>query len=472
MPTFKDYDQSQAVFRDIRPLDLLEEDHPARVIDRVVELVDLEELYGEYAEEGKPAYHPKMMLKVLFYSYYAGLMSCRKMWDGLKQRADFIFLSGDQVPDFRTLNTFRSRHIRILPKLFAQIVLLCVKVGMVDFAHLAIDGQKIQADASYRKSKTRKRVKKSYDRVREGIAQLLEKEPNEEFTEEKQRERLSRLSRQERQLLGLKKVLEGLADEEATINMTDPEAPVMKHKDGRKLPSYNHQSATDGKYGVVCAVATRDEVDKSADLFELVDQARENTGEEHQRVMADPAFCDYEVLQKAAEERSEEYFLPDKRFEHTEGNKEGRGAYDNSRFQRQEDGSLICPEGKPMRLGHVERFDDGHTVSRYEGTACEGCPVQDKCTTAERRTVGIDSRQPFREAMREKLRGDRGRETYMKRQGIAEPLHGDDQKNRGWKQHHLRGLSKASLEFVLIRIATNLGKIVRYRAAAIMALSP
>ena len=65
MPNFKDYDQSQAVFRDIRPLDLLEEDHPARVIDRIVELLDLEELYSEYAEEGKPAYHPKMMVKVL-----------------------------------------------------------------------------------------------------------------------------------------------------------------------------------------------------------------------------------------------------------------------------------------------------------------------------------------------------------------------------------------------------------------------
>ena len=472
MPTFKDYDQSQAVFRDIRPLDLLEDDHPARVIDRVVELLDLGELYGEYAEEGKPAYHPRMMLKVLFYSYYAGLMSCRKMWDGLKHRADFIFLSGDQVPDFRTLNTFRTRHITILPKLFAQIVLLCVKVGMVDFAHLAIDGQRIQADASYRKSKTRKRVKKSYDRVREGIARLLEKEPNEEFTEEKKDERLQRLHRQEKQLLGLKKVLEGLVDETATINMTDSEAPVMKHKDGRKLPSYNHQSATDGKYGVVCAVATRDEGDKSADLFELVDQARENTGQEHQAVMADPAFCDYEVLQKAAQERSEEYFLPDRRFEHTEGKDEGRGAYDNSRFHSQADGSVICPLGKPMRLKYVERFDDGHTVSYYEGTACESCPVRHKCTKAQRRRVGIDSRQPFREAMREKLRSDRGRETYMKRQGIAEPLHGHDQKNQGWKQHHLRGLSKASLEFLLIRIGTNLGKIVRYRAGAIMALCP
>jgi hypothetical protein len=45
--------------------------------------------------------------------------------------ADYVFLSGDQVPDFRTLNTFRTRH-------------------MVDFKHLAIDGQKIPANASFR----------------------------------------------------------------------------------------------------------------------------------------------------------------------------------------------------------------------------------------------------------------------------------------------------------------------------------
>jgi len=76
-------------------------------------------------------------------------------------------------------------------------------------------------------------VKKAYERVREGIADVLEKEPNEEFTEEKKRERLKRLGRQEKQLLGLKKVLEGLEDEEARINMKDPEAPVSEAQ-GRK----------------------------------------------------------------------------------------------------------------------------------------------------------------------------------------------------------------------------------------------
>jgi hypothetical protein len=71
--------------------------------------------------------------------------------------------------------------------------------------------------------------------------------------------------------------------------------------------------------------------------------------------------------------------------------------------------------------------------------------------------------------MREKLRSDHGREIYMKRQGIIEPVHGDDQQNKGWRQHHLRGKAKAALEFTLVRIATNLGKIARYRAMELMA---
>jgi transposase len=111
MPKFRTYDQRQSVIRQLVPAQLLEEDHPARIVDAVVERLDLEQIYASYKEEGKPAYHPKMMLKVLFYSYLIGVMSSRKMEAGLDLRADYVFLSGDQVPDFRTLNAFRTRHM-------------------------------------------------------------------------------------------------------------------------------------------------------------------------------------------------------------------------------------------------------------------------------------------------------------------------------------------------------------------------
>ena len=113
---------------------------------------------------------------------------------------------------------------------------------------------------------------------------------------------------------------------------------------------------------------------------------------------------------------------------------------------------------------------DGARLDKYVGTACEGCPMKAKCTKAAVRSLQIDTREPYRQKMREKLRSDEGREVYMKRQGLVEPGHGDDQKNRKWKQHHLRGLEKATAEFVLIRIAANLAKIIKFKTDELLAM--
>jgi len=131
---FRDYDQSQVHFVPVKLSTFLEADHPARIMDLVIERMDLSSLYACYSEEGNPPYHPKMMLKVLFYGYYKGLMSCRQMWDGLQFRADFIFLSAGQVPNFRTVNAFRLRHLGQLPQLFTQIAFLCARLGVT--AHI------------------------------------------------------------------------------------------------------------------------------------------------------------------------------------------------------------------------------------------------------------------------------------------------------------------------------------------------
>ena len=92
------------------------------------------------------------------------------------------------------------------------------------------------------------------------------------------------------------------------------------------------------------------------------------------------------------------------------------------------------------------------------------------CTKAAGRSLQIDTREPYRRKMREKLHSDEGREVYMKRQGLVEPGHGDDQKNRKWKQHHLRGLEKARAEFVLLRIAANLAKIIKFKTDELIAM--
>lgn len=458
MEKFKEYNQEQGIFRTIIPGELLEVDHPARIIDRVVERLDLEELYSEYSEEGCPAYHPKMMLKVLFYSYMTGMMSCRGMWDNLKYRADYIFLSGDQVPDFRTINRFRHTARQSLKKLFTQIVMICVELDLVDFQYLAIDGQKIQANANYRKSTNKKRYTRTVKKVQEGMEKLLSEEIHDDFTEDHRNKKLSTLQKQKEILDEYQQIIEAM-DESDTINLTDNEAKMMNHKNGTKLPSYNHQSAVDGKNGITVAVQTTTEAfDHGHHLLPLVDQAKENTGGQFQRVMADSGFCDFERLIET-QNREEEYYLPDRDYQ-KKYNK--NHLFTQQQFSQNERGHWMCPAGREMKSKGMITRKDGVSISLFMGQGCENCELKPKCTKGKNRQIGIDARVQYRQRMRERLQTDRGRLIYSKRQAIVESPHGHDQKNIGWKQHHLRGVKSAACEFILIRIGSNLGKIVRY----------
>jgi hypothetical protein len=412
-----------------------------------------------------------MMVKVLFYSYMTGMMSCRKMWEGLKNRADYIFLSGDQVPDFRTLNRFRLRMVDELANLFGQIVMMCVYLGMTDFGYLAIDGQKIQANANFTKTMNRERWKKKVSRVEKGMKNLLEQEISEEVSEEVKEKRLEKLEKQKRQLEELEKQL-GEDEEETSINMSDPDANTMNHKDGRKQPSYNHQSAVDGKLGVTVGVRTQtDAFDRGEHLFPLVDEANRNTGGNYTNVVADSGFCDFKRLEEAEEKREETYYLRDKEYEKKKNKSEKRGKYGRSHFRITDTLEVFCPEGYPMKYHNTQKRNDGEEVLIFEGTQCETCRGKDTCTgsTSGKRRISVDQREKYRRRMQERLKSDHGREMYMRRQGVVEPVQGDDQKNRGWKQHHLRGKAKAAFEFMLIRTATNLRKICDYRAEEVLA---
>ena len=468
---FRAYDQNQDFFITVSKNSFLEESHPAVIIDFVVERLDLTELYEQYCDEGNRPYHPKMMLKVLFYGYYVGTMSSRTIWDCVINRADFMYLAAGQVPNFRTINAFRLRHIERLGGLFAQIVLLCTELGMIGFEHLAIDGQKIQANANFKKSKNLKGLKNEYEKVKKGIEKLLAKEINEYLPEESKEKRLGRLSEKLEELEEFQKELEALGDEEKRLNMSDADAPVMKHKDGTSKPSYTHQSATDGKYGVVTAVQTTQANDRPEDLLKMVDASNENTGGEHERVSADCGFCDYEVLETVEEQRNEEFYVPDRMYENSKKDASEKNRYDLEEFSKDDEGNYVCPAGNTMKYVGVVKSAQGNEMERYIGSGCGECALKEKCTKGKQRSICVDLRKCYREKMREKLSSDKGREIYMKRQGLVEPLHGDDQKNKGWKQHHLRGLEKARGEFILVRIATNLAKIIKYKPDEVFMLA-
>jgi transposase len=462
---FREYNQDQNFFITVSKQGFVEENSPAAVIDAIIERLDLSQLYKTYSEEGNKAYHPKMMLKILFYAYFCRLMSSRTIWQNVINRCDFIFLAAGQVPNFRTINAFRLRHLKDLSHLFAQILLLCRELDMIGFEHLSIDGEKIAANANYRRSKNLAQVKSELQRLEKGMKKLIEQPVNECVTKDQIENRLETLEKKINSLGELQKQLEQINDEKKRLNMSDADAAVMKLKDARVRPCYNHQTARDGKYGVVTAVETTQAADVPEDLLPLVEQSVTNTLAHHKIITADSGFQSYGNLEKMAK-RPENFFIPDKMFERVEKKEKKFG---HELFERNTDGSYRCPAGRTMKKRQTAKAPDGGPVIIYESEGCWNCIIKGKCTDAETRLISFDAREPLRDRMREKLRSDEGRQIYMKRQGLSEPIHGDDQKNGGWVQHLLRSLEKARAEFVLIRLANNLRCMVKHRSKMILA---
>jgi transposase len=464
---FREYDQAQNFFITVSKKGFIEDNHPVVIIDAVVEQLNLDCLYLTYSGEGNKAYHPKMMLKVLFYAYYCRIMSSRTIWKNVINRCDFIYLAAGQVPNFRTINAFRLRHLKDIPNLFAQIVMLCKELGMIGFEHLAVDGEKIQANANFKNSKNLPQVKAELERLENGLKKLLEQEINEHIDEAKLEKRIDTLEKKLAKLQNLKAQLEEIGDEKKRINTTDPDAPVMRLKDNRSRPAYNHQTARDEKCGVVTAVATTLSPDVPEDLISLVEQSVVNTGKHHKNVTSDCGFQSYTNLEKM-EGRPEAFYVPDKRLVSSQENGEEK-KYGQEKFKENEDGSYRCPAGRTMkRVRTIKTADSGEAVI-YECENCWNCIVKGKCTKGQTRQIVIDTREPLREKMRAKLKTDEGREIYMKRQGLIEPIHGDDQKNSGWIQHLLRSFQKAKGEFMLMRLVQNLRSIVKHRTNEVLA---
>jgi len=154
--------------------DQIPDDHPVRLVAEVVDKLDISGLLALYQGGGSSAYHPRMLLKVLFYGYLSNIYSCRKLAKALGENIHFMWLSGGSKPDFRTINRFRSQRLKMLiHDLFSQIVLMLQELGYVSLEVQYIDGTKLESSSNKYRFVWRKRVEKDKAKLEAKIAGIL-----------------------------------------------------------------------------------------------------------------------------------------------------------------------------------------------------------------------------------------------------------------------------------------------------------
>ena len=128
--------------------DWLPEDHLARFVVEIVSQLNLQPLAETYEGKGLSAYHPEILLSLLFYGYATGVFSSRKIEKATYDSVAFRFISANTHPDHDTIAAFRKRFLGQLKPLFVQILLLAREMGLLKIGKVSLDGTKVKANAS------------------------------------------------------------------------------------------------------------------------------------------------------------------------------------------------------------------------------------------------------------------------------------------------------------------------------------
>ena len=151
----------------------LPNDHLARFVVEVIEQLDLSDLVRQYAGRGSAAHHPAVLLGLLIYGYANGVHSSRKIERATYDSVAFRYVAANTHPDHDTLATFRRRFLKEVEALFVQVLVLAREMKLHKLGHIALDGTKINANASKHKALSWGHANKIEAQLRQEVQTLL-----------------------------------------------------------------------------------------------------------------------------------------------------------------------------------------------------------------------------------------------------------------------------------------------------------
>src|SRR5690606_14495873 len=146
---FKEYAPNQGMLLPPSLEELIGKTHAVRVVNSVIDKIDIGPLVDTFKGGGTSSYHPAMLLKILVYAYLKNIYSSRRIEAAVKENIHFMWLAGMKRPDHHTINRFRGQRLKNhIREVFTQVVLLLMEAGHVDLKAAYTDGTKIEANAN------------------------------------------------------------------------------------------------------------------------------------------------------------------------------------------------------------------------------------------------------------------------------------------------------------------------------------
>ena len=485
--------------------DRIPSNHPVRLVSKVVDGLDISEIIKQYKGGGTSAYHPRMMIKVLFYSYLSNTYSCRKIAKALQENIHFMFISGNSTPDFRTINDFRGKILKNhIQQLFAEVVRMLMDLGYVSLDVQYIDGTKIESTANRYtfvwKGSIEKYKEKLESKIRSVLSQIessiqsdnqeqnkeeLPRDINAEVLKEKLSQINSKLKEptrkqvkelqklQEEHLPKLEKYEKDLQimGDRNSYSKTDPDATFMRLKDdhmqnGQLKPAYNAQISTENQF--ITHASVHQTPGDTTTLESHLDGFENMYEKQSKEVVADAGYGseqNYEMLENKQIESYVKYNYFHK--EQKRKIKNNPFLVQNMYYNKEQD-FFVCPMGQRMeKVGVSKRISaNGYksVQTNYQAKRCQECPLRGMCHKAkDNRIIQVNHRlNELKQKAKELLFSEKGLIHRSKRPVEVEAVFGQLKSNNKFTRFTMRGKDKVELEFLMMALGHNLRKMVTF----------
>lgn len=483
--------------------ELVPENHMVRVVDAVIDRLDISDILSTYRGGGNSAFNPKMMLKVLVFAYLSNVYSSRRIEDLLRRDIYFMWLAGMKRPDFRTINYYRGKRLKDgFDAVFTQVVRLLHEEGFVSLKVQYIDGTKIESVANKYTFVWRGSVEKYDARLKAKTEALLrqieqshvienqENPVSEGLTADEVAKRVERirekvdadnLSKEERKALKqvetdavprmnrYKEQLETMGSRNS-YSKTDPDATFMRMKEdamlnGQLKPGYNVQISTENQFITNFGIYQRPT--DTLTMISYLESFKTRYGMQSEEIVADSGY---------GSEENYEYMFSNGMTPYVKYNMfhvEQRRSYRNSPFRvsnlfyNPHDDFYVCPMGQKMKFVRQEKryTASGYqqTVSVYRASRCQGCPLRGQCHKSKRdRQIEVNhTLDDYKARARELLTSEQGLKHRSRRPVEPEAVFGQIKECGRFRRLRLKGLTGAKIDFGLKALAHNLRKLAQ-----------
>ena len=524
---YKDYNINQLVL----PLNLeikIQDNDIAKHVNNLVESIPKKAFEKYYKETGCPAYHPKMMLKILLCAYSQSVFSGRKIEALLSDSIRMMWLAQGYTPSYRTINRFRSNKDmqELLRQCFVQFRAQLITEKIIDNEAVFIDGTKIEANANkfsfvWKKAVERygrnliENSRRIYDELveqkvipameleqeasinEEEMAAVVEKldtaidDMDKEIAASDSAEKRKQLRHKRKRPKQLRKILLdnisrkqkydkqlAIMKDRNSYSKTDTDATFMRMKEdymknGQLKPGYNIQIATEGQYALAYDLFPNPTDTRTLKPF--LDTIESKYFALPKYIVADAGYGSEENYVDIIENRQLTPLITYGMYLREQEKRYKKDTFKTANWDyNSNEDYYICPNGKRLKyVYNSQRTDKNGFVRRFRVYECEdccNCPYRSQCSKAKEgnnRKMSINVKwEEQKEYIRQQLSDKKTGAIYRKRKIDVEPVFGFLKANLHFNRFTVRGKAKAKIEMGLALMAVNLRKYKQRVAAA------